>query len=100
MPTLVQSHASTFDQWYQYGDINVKSADYVKLRSINFAYNLSASVCKMLGLGATRFTLQVNNLFCISRAGRHIDPESYGLNSGTRGMTVPRTLSLGVSTSF
>lgn len=100
MPTLVQNHASTFNEWYQYGDVNVKSADYLKLRSINLAYNLPASVCKMLGLGKTRFTLQVNNLFCVSKAGHRIDPESYGLNSGTRGMTVPRTLSVGVSTSF
>lgn len=100
MPALVQGHATTFDEWYQYGDINVKSADYVKLRSINLAYCLPVNACRMLGLGATRFTLQVNNLFCISKAGRHIDPESYGLNNGTRGMTVPRTLSLGVSTTF
>ena len=100
MPTLVQNYASTFDEWYQYGDINVKPADYVKLRSINLAYNLPANICKTLGLGATRFTFQVNNLFCLSRAGHHIDPESYSLNSGGRGMSVPRTFSLGVSTNF
>lgn len=100
MPAQVQSYASTFDEWYRYGDMNVKPADYVKLRSVNIAYNLPAEVCKTIGLGATRFTFQVNNLFCVSRAGRHIDPESYSLNSGTRGMAVPRTLSFGVSTAF
>lgn len=100
MPTQVQTYASTFDAWNRYGDHNVRSANYVKLRSISLAYTLPSTWLRALHLGPTKLSLQVNNLLTWTKAGHHIDPESYGLNSGTRGMAAPRTVAVGLSTSF
>ncbi len=100
MPDAVKTYASTFNDWYQYGDINVKSADYVKLRSISLAYNLPAHWLRALHIGPTKLSCQANNLLTWAKAGNHIDPESYGLNSGTRGMSMPKTFAIGLSTSF
>ncbi|MBM6992314.1 MAG: SusC/RagA family TonB-linked outer membrane protein [Prevotella sp.] len=100
MPDANKTYASTFNDWYKYGDINVKSADYVKLRSLSLAYNLPSRWLHAVHLGPTKLTCQMNNLFTWAKAGNHIDPESYGLNSGTRGMSMPKTFAIGLSTSF
>jgi hypothetical protein len=100
MPKSVKTYASTFQDWWQYGDINVKDADYVKLRSIDLAYSLSPYLCSKIGLASLKLKLQVNNLFTWSKAGHDIDPECYSLNSGTRVLAMPKTFSIGVSTSF
>lgn len=100
MPTQVQTYAGTFDAWNLYGDHNVKSANYMKLRSLTLAYNLPHTWLRALHLGPTKVSLQANNLLTWAKAGRNIDPESYGLNGGTRGMSTPSTLAIGLSTSF
>lgn len=100
MPTDVQQYASTFSEWWKHSDAHIRPADYIKLRSINLAYSLDNKLCKRLGIGTTKFTLQVNNLFYLSAAGRNIDPESYSLNSGTRTLHQPKNVSLGLSVSF
>ena len=86
--------------WWQYGDINVKDAGYVKLRSLSLGYSLPSGICRQIRLNSLNLKLQVNNLFTRCKAGSDIDPESYGLNSGTRGMASPKTYSIGLSTSF
>ena len=78
----------------------MKPADYIKMRSINLSYHLPDAVVKKIGIGQTRLTLQVNNLFCWSRAGHDIDPESYSPNTATRTLLQPKTFSIGLSTSF
>lgn len=100
MPTKVKTYASTFQDWWQYGDINVKDAGYVKLRSLSLGYSLPSGICRQIRLNSLNLKLQVNNLFTWCKAGSDIDPESYGLNSGTRGMASPKTYSIGLSTSF
>ena len=102
MPTnsVAQQYASTFSEWWRYCDAQVKSADYIKMRSINLSYHLPDAIVKKIGIGQTRLTLQVNNLFCWSAAGHDIDPESYSLNSGGRTLLQPKTISIGFSTSF
>ena len=100
IPNDLQTYASTMSYWWRYSDVHVKSADYIKMRNINVAYNLPQDVCKKLHLGATRFTLQMSNLFTWCAAGHDIDPESYSGNSATRTLPQPTTYSLGLSTSF
>ena len=100
MSTETQQYASTFSEWWRYCDQQVKSADYIKMRSINLAYHLPDDITKKLGIGQTRLTLQVNNLFYWSAAGSNIDPESYSLNSGTRTLLQPKTFSIGFSTTL
>ena len=102
MPTgsVAQQYASTFSEWWRYCDAQVKSADYMKMRSINVAYHLPNNITKKLGVGPTRLTFQVNNLFYISAAGKDIDPEAYSLKSGTRTLQQPKTFSIGFSTTL
>lgn len=100
IPNDLQTYASTLSAWWRYSDANVKSADYIKMRSLNLAYHLPETFCKKLHIGATRFTFQVNNLFTWCAAGHDIDPESYSPNSATRTLPQPTTYALGISTSF
>lgn len=100
MPTENRTYASTLDNWWKYGNLNVKGADYFKLRSLSIGYTMPTFICKKMQLNSLRFKFQVDNLFTWCKAGKGIDPESYSLNSGTRGMAIPRTYSIGISTSF
>lgn len=100
MPQQVKSYSGTFQHWWQYGDINVKDAGYVKLRSLSLGYNLPLTVCQHLRLNSLKIKVQVNNLFTWCKAGNDIDPESYNMNGGTRGIAAPKTYSIGLSTSF
>lgn len=45
-------------------------------------------------LSSFRIKAQVSNLLTWAKAGKGIDPESYSLNSGTRGMAMPKTYSI------
>ena len=98
--SVAQQNASTFSEWWRYSDVHVKPADYIKMRSINVAYHLPDNIIKKMGIGQTKLTLQVNNLFYLSAAGKDIDPESYSLNSGTRTLQQPKTISIGFSTTL
>jgi len=102
MPTgsVAQQNASTFSEWWRYCDEQVKSANYLKMRSINLSYHLPDAIIKKIGIGQTRLTLQVNNLFYISAAGKDIDPESYSVKTGTRTLQQPKTISIGLSTNL
>ena len=100
IPTDIQQYASTFSEWWRYCDAQVKPADYIKMRSINLSYHLPDAVTKRIGIGPTRLTLQVNNLFYWSAAGHDIDPESYSLNTASRTLLQPKTFSIGLSTTL
>ena len=100
IPTDTQQYAGTFSEWWRYCDQHIRKADYMKLRSISLSYTLPQQLTKRIGLGTTKFSFQVNNLFYISAAGHDIDPEAYSLNGGSRSLQQPRTFSLGFSTSF
>lgn len=100
MDATARQYSSDFASWWKYSDKQVKDADYLKLRSISLAYNMPKNLCKTLYLNNMKLTLQFNNLFCWSKVGRDIDPESYGLGSGSRMVSLPRTFSIGLSTSF
>lgn len=102
MPTgsVAQQYASTFSEWWRYCDEQVKSADYLKMRSINLSYHLPDAIIRKIGIGQTRLTLQVNNLFYWSAAGNDIDPESYSVKTGTRTLQQPKTISIGFSTTL
>lgn len=100
MPGINKAYAGTFQNWWQFGDINVLDAGYVKLRSLSLEYSLPSRVCRKMHFKSIAVKTQVSNLFTLCSAGRGIDPESYSLNDGRRGMSVPRTFSVGLSTSF
>ncbi len=100
MDEVGRQYASDFSSWWKYSDQQVRDADYLKLRSINLAYNMPRSICRMLRFNTLRLTIQVNNLFYKSKVGNDIDPESYGLSSGSRIVNQPRTFAIGLSAGF
>ena len=100
MPVEMRTHANTLQSWWQYGDVNVTDAGYCKLRNISIGYSLPENICKKMKLSSFRIKAQVSNLLTWAKAGKGIDPESYSLNSGTRGMAMPKTYSIGFTTSF
>lgn len=100
IPTAIQQYAGTFSEWWRYNDQQICKADYLKMRNIAIAYSLPERLTRKIGFGTTKFSLQANNLFYISAVGNDIDPESYGLNNGSRSLQQPRSVSIGFSTSF
>ncbi len=100
IPTDIQQYAGTFSEWWRYSDSQIRNADYMKLRNISLAYSVPRRLTDRIGFGTTKFSLQASNLFYISAAGHDIDPEAYGLNTGSRSLSMPRSYSLGFSTSF
>lgn len=71
--------------FYQYADINVLSASYIKLRNISLTYNLPARLLGRLSLDSGSVTAQVSNLGVIAFNGEGIDPEAHSLSYGARG---------------
>lgn len=100
MPAADRTYASTFQMWWQYGDMQVKRADYLKLRSLGLSYSLPSAFCRRMHLSSLKIRAQVNNLFTWCAAGNGIDPESFGLNSGSRSLSLPKTYSIGLSLGF
>lgn len=100
MSGAARQYASTFDEWWQYSDAQVKSAAFVKLRNISLSCRMPSLWCHRIGLNSVRLRLQVNNILAWSAAGNDIDPETFGLNGGSRSMKTPKTFSIGLSASF
>ena len=48
IPAQVKTYATTFQDWWQFGDINVKDAGYVKLRSLSVRYVALYQECRIL----------------------------------------------------
>lgn len=100
MSETARQFASTFNDWWAHCDTNVKSAAFVKMRSVSINYRLPRPWLAKVGVTDARLRLQVNNLLTWAAAGHDIDPETFGLNGGSRGMKTPKTVSIGLSASF
>ena len=100
MSVTARQYASTFDEWWQYCDAQVKSAAFMKLRNVSISYHLPSQLCRKAGLSGISLRLQASNLLSWSAAGDDIDPETFGLNGGSRSMKRPRTFSIGLSANF
>lgn len=85
---------------YNYSTERVVSGDYVKLAYVNLSYNLSALLCKKLGLKQTSLAFTTNNIWTIYADKRlnGQDPEFY--NSGGVALPQPKyftfTLKIGL----
>lgn len=70
---------------YNYSDIRVADADFLKLKLISLSYRLPAKITKTLMVQNMMLRLQVTNLFTIAeKKWRGLDPE-------TRGAGIPQT---------
>ena len=86
-------------QTYTYADMFFKKMDYIAVRNITLAYNLS-NLAKKWGLDNTRIRLQVQNPWKYVFNGEHIDPETMNLKTGTRSVPVVKSYTFSISTNF
>lgn len=81
---------------------NVMDADYLRIRSLQFGYNLPTSILKQLNLNSMRVYVSVNNLYTWTKY-RGMNPDGGGAaNPLSRGQvkgstSVPRLISAGIN---
>lgn len=86
--------------FYQYADVHILDATYVKLREVMLTYNLPAKFTNKLKISNARFILQAKNLWYWAANKEGIDPESHSYVSGSRMLPIKPTYSAGLSLSF
>ncbi|MDO3694803.1 SusC/RagA family TonB-linked outer membrane protein [Wenyingzhuangia sp. chi5] len=67
---------------------NIFDASYVKLREINFFYNVPSKLLKKTGITRLRLGVEARNLWIIDDNVPHIDPEVNFFGTGGPGATV------------
>ncbi|HWK06736.1 MAG TPA: SusC/RagA family TonB-linked outer membrane protein [Puia sp.] len=87
--------------YYTFGDINVVSASYIKLRDITLSYSLPQSLVGKLKADKISFRAQLSNLMLWKANKNGIDPEYQQAYYGTRTMIAnQRTITFGVNVKF
>lgn len=87
--------------YYTYGDLNVVSASYIKLRDITLSWNLPVNLAGRIGAENVSLRCQMSNVM-LWKANRHgIDPEFHDAVYGYRTMRAnQQTFTVGARVSF
>lgn len=81
---------------YNYSDIRVASADFLKLKLVSLSYTFPKEMLRSLSISSLMVRFQMTNLFTIAdKKWNGLDPETAGAN-----MPQSPTYSLGVNVSF
>ncbi len=83
---------------YTITDNFVERADFIKIRSFTFGYNLPASILAKTPIQSANISFVGRNLFILYNAAKNIDPESNYNNSNAQGIEnfgLPTTRSYG-----
>lgn len=65
---------------YQYTDIFVQSADFIKIRNITLGYNVPEAFIRRIGLSNLQLRFQIDNLPALwKKNGVGVDPETLGI---------------------
>ncbi|WPQ62686.1 SusC/RagA family TonB-linked outer membrane protein [Chitinophaga sancti] len=87
--------------YYTYGDINVVSAAYVKLRDISLSYTLPSFILKKLRAEQIALRGQVSNIMLWKANKYGIDPEFQDANNGVLTMPVgQKSFTVGINAKF
>lgn len=86
--------------FYQYADINVLNASYIKLRDLSLSYSLPKHICSKFASESIRVRLQAANLFYIAANKEGIDPEAQNLRYGRRTTHYGPSYSVGLTINF
>jgi TonB-linked SusC/RagA family outer membrane protein len=105
IPSYVSSRGLDYSRrntnYYEFADINVVSASYIKIRDITLSYDFSSLLLRSLHLDAARIYVQTGN-FMLWKANKYgIDPEYQSFTTGTR--SVPAFLhpiTIGANVTF
>ena len=101
VPNVGMSYSRRDVNYYNYADINVVSASYVKLREVTLNYTVNPKMLTKLHVEALNLFLQTGN-FMLWRANDYgIDPEYQTFSSGVRAMPAFRhSFSFGANLTF
>ncbi|UOB16676.1 SusC/RagA family TonB-linked outer membrane protein [Abyssalbus ytuae] len=86
--------------YYVYGDNNIISGSFIKIRDINLIYNLPSSVFKNTGIDQITLRGQISNILLWANNDDDIDPEYYIPYSGYRTLKPGERLTLGLNVKF
>lgn len=75
--------------YYRYGDINVVSASFVKLRDITLSYSLPKNIISRMKADQVSFRVQVSNIMLWKANRYNIDPEFHVAAYGSRVPSTP-----------
>ncbi|OQP44509.1 hypothetical protein A4H97_09035 [Niastella yeongjuensis] len=82
IPSYVANTSTSYTRrnidYYTYGDLNVVSASYIKLRDITLSYELNPKVVQLLRLQRASIYTQATNFLVWSANPDHFDPEFGG----------------------
>jgi TonB-linked SusC/RagA family outer membrane protein len=112
------AHSDLLNRWQQPGDItdvplllasnndfNARSSrfleknDYVRVKALNFGYNLDSDVAESIGLSAMRLYVQGDNLFTFATL-EGLDPEQNIAGTTNSRSYQTKTFTFGVNVSF
>ncbi len=76
-------HVGTSSNNYQISTLYMHDASYLKLKTAELGYTFPKKVSENIGLSKIRLFLNGNNIFCIDKLHRMVDPESNHLGAST-----------------
>lgn len=87
--------------YFTYGDINITSASFIKLRDIMLSYSLPKSITNPIGVNQICFRTQLNNIMLWRANRKGIDPEFHNALRGRRSTPINQnTITLGMHLTF
>lgn len=86
--------------FYNYADVNIENASYVKLRDLSFSYALPRQICDKLAADNIKVRFQMANLFYFAANKQGIDPEAFNLKYGRRTTAYGPSYSVGLTVNF
>lgn len=99
IPSFVNNGATDarrYTNYYVFGDQNVVSASYAKIRDMTLAYQMPLNVIKRLKVEGLSFRLQMSNVMLWKANSYGIDPEFQDARYGSRSMpTAQNTITIG-----
>ncbi len=100
IPSESQSDNERAITFYNYADVNVQSASYLRLRDVTLSYVLPNDLIRRLTLERVRIYAQANNILLWTKNKDQIDPEYYNLASGYRVPKMPVFYTFGLNLNF
>lgn len=98
---LVDNQTSTRTlSFYEFSDINILNASYIKLRDLTVRYNLPKSLCDKISAEKIAINAQASNLFLLAANKEGIDPEAFHYRSGLRTTRYGTSWSIGLIVNF
>ncbi len=87
--------------YYAMGDQNVVSASYIKLRDVSLGYNIPPLLLNKVHIENMRVFFQANNFMLWKANKSGIDPEYFGLSTGSRSLPpFKHSFSVGANITF